>query len=165
MPASSDQMGFDFGQGSRPAASDDISTRCAHCRDKMVVPAWYIGQTQLHFCDATCRQAWTEAEPSFEVEFGNASKRRGANWEIQAREARERDSFACQVCGVSEEALGRQLDVHHKIPYRYCYNSNRTIIRSNWRIWFRCVHLATPNWKPSCVENFPFLKKSEYLAL
>jgi predicted HNH restriction endonuclease len=115
MPASSDQIGFDFGEESRPAASDDISTRCAHCRDKIVVPAWYIGQTQLHFCDATCRQAWTEAEPSFEVKFGNASKRRGANGEIQAR---ERDSFACQVCGVSEEALGRQLDVHHKTPYR-----------------------------------------------
>ena len=115
MPASSDQIGFDFGEESRPVASDDISTRCAHCRDKIVVPAWYIGQTQLHFCDATCRQAWTEAEPSFEVKFGNASKRRGANGKIQAR---ERDSFACQVCGVSEEALGRQLDVHHKIPYR-----------------------------------------------
>ena len=115
MPASSDQMGFDFGEGSRPVASDDISTRCAHCRDKIVVPAWYVGQTQLHFCDATCRQAWTEAEPSFEVKFGNASKRRGANGEIQTR---ERDSFACQVCGVSEEALGRQLEVHHKIPYR-----------------------------------------------
>ena len=115
MPASSDQIGFDFGEESRPAASDDISTRCAHCRDKIVVPAWYIGQTQLHFCDATCRQAWTEDEPSFEVKFGNASKLRGANGEIQVR---ERDSFACQVCGVSEEALGRQLDVHHKIPYR-----------------------------------------------
>ena len=118
MPASSDQMGFDFGEGSRPAVSDDISTRCARCRDKIVVPAWYIEQTQLHFCDATCRQAWTEAEPSFEVKFGKASKWRGANWEIQAREARARDSFACQACCVSEEALGRQLDVHHKIPYR-----------------------------------------------
>ena len=115
MPGSSNQMGFDFGKGSRPAVSDDISTRCARCRDKIVVPAWYIEQTLLHFCDATCRQAWTEAEPSFEVKFGNASKRRGANGEIQVR---ERDSFACQVCGVSEEALGRQFDVHHKIPYR-----------------------------------------------
>ena len=115
MPASSDQMGFDFGEGSRPAVSDDISTRCAHCHDKIVVPAWYIEQTQLHFCDATCRQAWTEAEPSFEVKFGNASKRRGANGEIHVR---KRESFACQGCGFSEEALGRQLDVHHKIPYR-----------------------------------------------
>ena len=115
MPGSSNQMGFDFGKGSRPAVSDDISTRCARCRDKVVVPAWCIEQTQLHFCDATCRQAWTEDEPSFEVKFGNPSKRRGANGEIQMR---ERDSFACQVCGVSEEALGRQFDVHHKIPYR-----------------------------------------------
>ena len=123
MHASSDQMGFDFGERSRPTAGDEVSTRCGHCREKVIVPAWYAEQTQLHFCGAACRQAWTDAEPSFAVKLGKASKQRGANWEIQAREARERDGFACQVCGVSEEDLGRQLDVHHKIPYR-SFSSN-----------------------------------------
>lgn len=119
MSASSDQMGFDFGERSAPAADgEQVATRCVHCRQKIAVPAWYAAQTELHFCDASCRQAWTEAEPSFAVQLGKASRRRGANWELQASKARQRDGFTCQACGVSEEELGRQLDVHHKIPYR-----------------------------------------------
>ena len=55
--------------------------------------------------------------PSFAVELGGRPGRRGANWEIQARQARQRDGFRCQACGVTEEELGRQLDVHHKIPF------------------------------------------------
>lgn len=117
MSASSDQMGFNFGS---PPADDkeQVDTRCAHCRQQIAVRAWYAARTQLHFCGAHCRQAWTEAQPSFEVRLGATSKQRGANWELQARKARERDGFACRECGVSEEDLGRQLDVHHKIPYR-----------------------------------------------
>ena len=122
MSVSSDQMGFNFGDRSAPG-NDQVETRCAFCRQTTLVPAWYAEQTQLHFCDAACRSAWTEAEPSFAVRLGHAAKRRGANWELQAVKARERDSFTCQVCGVSEEELGRQLDVHHKIPY-HSFQSN-----------------------------------------
>nr|WP_290665128.1 DEAD/DEAH box helicase [Ardenticatena sp.] len=42
----------------------------------------------------------------------------GPNWETQRRKARERDGFRCQVCGISERELGRELDVHHKRPFR-----------------------------------------------
>ena len=118
MSASSDQMDFIFAGDSRLADGERVETRCAHCRQGISVPAWYAGETQLHFCGGDCRQAWTAAEPSFEVRLGQTSKRRGANWELQARKARERDGFACRQCGISEEDLGRQLDVHHKIPYR-----------------------------------------------
>ena len=121
--SSSDQMGFDFGERCPADSSEQSAVRCAHCRLEIEVPAWYAGQAQLHFCDASCRRAWTEAMPSLEVCLGEASKRRGANWELQALKARTRDSFTCQVCGVSEEELGRQLDVHHKIPYR-SFSSN-----------------------------------------
>ena len=117
MSASSDQMGFNFG-GVPANEGEKVDARCAHCRQQIAVPAWYVAATQLHFCGATCRQAWTQAQPSFEVRLGATAKRRGANWELQAREARERDGFACRECGVSEEELGRQLYVHHKIPYR-----------------------------------------------
>ena len=34
------------------------------------VPDWYADQAQLHFCDASCRRAWTEAIPSLEVCLG-----------------------------------------------------------------------------------------------
>lgn len=118
MPASSDQMGFDFVSDHRISEGEMVETRCAHCRERVSVPAWYATETQLHFCGGDCRLAWTRARPSFEVRLGQAAKRRGANWEVQARKARERDGFTCRECGISEEDLGRKLDVHHKIPYR-----------------------------------------------
>ena len=64
------------------------------------------------------RRRWTEETPSFEVKLeGREPGHRGADWSIQSRRARERDQFCCQVCGIDEKDLGRQLDVHHKIPY------------------------------------------------
>jgi 5-methylcytosine-specific restriction endonuclease McrA len=73
----------------------------------------------LHYCDDVCRRAWVEQEPNFEVRLEHGERRRrGANWELQARRARERDGFACQSCGVSEEQLGHRLHVHHRIPFR-----------------------------------------------
>ena len=123
MSSSSDQMGFDFGERCPAGENEQIATRCAYCRLEIEVPDWYASQAQLHFCDASCRRAWTEAMPSLEVCLEETSKRRGANWELQALKARTRDGFICQICGVSEEELGRQLDVHHKIPYR-SFSSN-----------------------------------------
>ncbi|HBY96864.1 MAG TPA: hypothetical protein DEP84_23440, partial [Chloroflexi bacterium] len=42
----------------------------------------------------------------------------GPNWPQQRLRARGRDHFRCQVCGTSEEVLGRELDVHHIRPFR-----------------------------------------------
>lgn len=123
MSSFSDQMGFDFGDQCSASGNEPIATHCAYCRLEIEVPAWYADQAQLHFCDASCRRAWTEGVPSFEVCLGAPPKQRGANWALQALKARTRDGFICQVCGISEEELGRQLDVHHKIPYR-SFSSN-----------------------------------------
>jgi len=42
---------------------------------------------------------------------------RGASWPAQRQLARERDGFACRLCGAPEPP-GRQHDVHHIRPYR-----------------------------------------------
>jgi len=74
---------------------------------------------RLHYCDELCRQAWVESEPDFSVRLDESGRRRrGANWELQARSARERDQFRCTSCGVTEEQLGGRLHVHHRIPFR-----------------------------------------------
>ncbi len=117
--SSADQMGFEFGD-SRPVRSSgtEVERACVRCRRAVPVPAWYAEMVDLHFCGAVCRQQWVEQQPDFQPRLGLSSRRRGANWDQQARRARERDGYACRVCGVSEEEIGRQLDVHHKIPYR-----------------------------------------------
>lgn len=116
---SNDQMGLNFPSASRQGGAEKVEMRCTYCDERVKVPEWYTQEgVKFHFCSRECRRAWGEEVPSFEVKLEKRYRLRGANWEIQAREARERDAFTCQVCGVTEEELGRQLDVHHKIPYR-----------------------------------------------
>lgn len=120
-PTSSDQMSFHFGDGeadqSRSPSRAEVS--CRHCRKSYPVPEWYLDRgIVLHFCSSECRDAWTRETPSFDVKLEKRVGHRGANWQSQALKARQRDEFSCQVCGITEEELGRHLDVHHKIPYR-----------------------------------------------
>jgi len=42
----------------------------------------------------------------------------GANWYEQRRKAREREGYCCKDCGITEEELGKELSVHHIIPFR-----------------------------------------------
>ena len=97
---------------------DGDGVRCQHCGEPIEVPKWYRDRgLSLHYCSAECRVAWTRQQPSFEVVLQSGRPGRGANWEVQSLRARERDGFSCQVCGVTEEDLGRRLDVHHRIPF------------------------------------------------
>ena len=115
---SGDQMGFDFGE-SRLAEGSQVEKRCAFCKKTVLAPEWYVDRgIGLFFCTAECRKGWIDAAPSFEVTLEKRYRPRGANWEIQAGKARERAGFTCQVCRGNEEELERQLDVHHKIPFR-----------------------------------------------
>jgi 5-methylcytosine-specific restriction endonuclease McrA len=114
-----EQMALQFGKATPPADKEQSQAACKHCGAPVEIPQWYsVEELQLHFCSSACRKAWVEESPSFAVRLDLKRFRRGANWSIQARKARERDRFTCQICGVTEEELGRQLDVHHKIPYR-----------------------------------------------
>lgn len=42
----------------------------------------------------------------------------GPNWKEQRRKALERDGFKCMNCGRTQEENGKELDVHHIIPFR-----------------------------------------------
>ena len=114
-----EQMRLHFGETAPSFEEAEDAAPCKQCGKKVQTPEWFRTEgLQLNFCSETCRKAWVEESLSFEVELNRKAGHRGANWSLQARKARERDSYACQSCGVTEEELGRQLDVHHKIPYR-----------------------------------------------
>lgn len=118
------QPGFLLSEGASSASSDSRegsdAVRCGHCGKGIDLPAWVRGlEVRLHYCDERCRQAWVQSEPDFTVRLhSNGRRRRGANWELQARRARERDQFRCQSCGITEEQLGGRMHVHHRIPFR-----------------------------------------------
>ena len=117
--SSADQLGLDFRENRSDKAGGLLVSRpCAYCRKSVQVVDWYAGAVELHYCGDACRRAWISEQPDLQPKVGTPSHRRGANWAEQSNRARERDGYACRVCGQSEEDLGRQLDVHHKIPYR-----------------------------------------------
>ena len=43
---------------------------------------------------------------------------RGSDWGKQRRKTRKRDNNTCQCCGTTSKEVGKNLDVHHIIPYR-----------------------------------------------
>lgn len=73
------------------------------------------------FCNHECYGLWRsenltgENSPGwkggYNYEYG------GSHWKSQRRKARERDNNTCQDCGITEQAHGYKLDVHHLIPY------------------------------------------------
>ena len=48
---------------------------------------------------------------------GGRPKYRGADWHKQRRLAMERDQYTCQLCGIKQEEIDRELTVHHILPY------------------------------------------------
>lgn len=42
----------------------------------------------------------------------------GPSWNSQRNAARKRDNYTCQYCGITEDILGKQLDVHHIRKFR-----------------------------------------------
>ena len=97
---------------------DDIAVRCVQCGKRFAQPRWYVEKgMRSQFCSTRCRAEW-ESDEAFELVLEGRPEYRGGNWKTQANLARKRDGFCCVACGLTEDALGRQMDVHHKIPYR-----------------------------------------------
>ena len=123
------RMAFCDAENSRREGQSQV--RCSRCGRRFPIPEWYADQgVQLRFCSNACRTAWGEvsAEEGPSVQMGGRPDHRGGNWEAQAARTRERDGFRCRLCGVSEERLERQLDVHHLVPARtfeYVSDSNQ----------------------------------------
>jgi 5-methylcytosine-specific restriction endonuclease McrA len=121
----SDQFVFSFSAKPETTQSDSIQVRCTQCGRKTPVPRWFEKEgLELHFCNDKCKASWQNDHKS-EVRLKGRPEYRGGNWQTVSRRIRERDSFRCRSCGVSEEALGRQMDVHHVVPFRAFSSTDR----------------------------------------
>jgi DNA-directed RNA polymerase subunit RPC12/RpoP len=120
-PVISPQMRLSFEEEREVRREDDISVRCVQCGKRFAQPRWYVEKgIRSQYCSAECRSNWELASPDepFELVLEGRPEYRGGNWKTQARLARERNGFCCSMCGITEEELGRQHDVHHKVPFR-----------------------------------------------
>lgn len=77
-------------------------------------------ETRLRVSAGLKRYYGGHPEKHWNYKHGPFTQRRGRHYEWQQTRAlcRERDSFTCQMCGVTEKELGKQLSVHHKKPFR-----------------------------------------------
>lgn len=68
------------------------------------------------FCTRECKDSWQrdalvgESNPAW---AGGTRSYRGPGFGARRREVRDRDNYRCQRCGVTEDELGQELDVHH----------------------------------------------------
>jgi 5-methylcytosine-specific restriction endonuclease McrA len=98
-----------------------IQGLCDECGADITVTPYQLSHFEYHFCNAQCRGAWYakhitgENHPNWK---GGYKDYYGPNWEAQRDLARQRDKYRCRICGVTEKRLGRELDVHHIIPFR-----------------------------------------------
>ncbi|MBI2952627.1 HNH endonuclease [bacterium] len=119
VPVDSPQMALPFPGGDRGRRDGAGRATCLHCGRSFPAPTWYVREgLRVVFCGEACRRAWEEGQEEGVLRLDGRPDHRGGDWEVRARQARERDGFACRGCGVTEERLGRQLDVHHIVPFR-----------------------------------------------
>lgn len=121
VPVCLNQLQLRFSDTRPVSEAPAIPVRCERCGVLIRVPRWMIHRkVRLHFCGKACLEAWATVLPDAgePLVLKGRPQFRGGNWKAQAALARKRDGFRCRSCGVTEETLGRQLDVHHKIPVR-----------------------------------------------
>jgi hypothetical protein len=118
-PIVSPQLSLPFPGGDPGRREGPGRATCVHCGGSFTAPVWYVREgLRVVFCGEACRRAWQECQESELLTLDGRPDHRGGDWEARSRQARERDGFACQVCGITEEGLGRSLDVHHIVPFR-----------------------------------------------
>lgn len=87
---------------------------CRVC-DKLI---WNQPKKHHQFCSIECKDIGTSIFTNERnIVRGKYKKYYGENWLPQRDRARKRDNYCCQKCGITEKEYGKQLSVHHIIPF------------------------------------------------
>lgn len=99
-----------------------VVVNCDNCGREIERTPYRLQKLNHHFCNAKCMGEWRsnnivgEKHPLWKEDSRGPSY--GPNWYGQRKKVRSRANYCCQHCGISEKKLGKQLDVHHLIPFR-----------------------------------------------
>lgn len=100
--------------------AERVTTECSQCDDSMNVLQSDLDRGEGRFCSRDCLAIWLSenvvGEQHHQWQDGETTYR-GDWWRVR-REARERDSHECRICGTTASDEGRKLDVHHIRPVR-----------------------------------------------
>jgi hypothetical protein len=90
-----------------------ILVNCFFCGKEFKKKASQVSRSLRHFCSQACSKKFHVAENHYAFCGG---KGYGIEWKQVATIIRERDKV-CLMCWKTKEQNGRELDVHHKIPF------------------------------------------------
>ncbi|WP_299085299.1 HNH endonuclease [uncultured Paraglaciecola sp.] len=144
---------------------------CLNCGCCFSAIKWFKGRNKAtrvagaKTCSHRCNIEWIKRNPERKKKISNAfqgkkhpnwqggSSRgvdggyRGPGWAAIAEKARKRDGYVCQDCGITQEAHGKALEVHHKIPFNQYQGGNTKANRmSNLTTLCKSCH-TTADWK------------------
>lgn len=98
-----------------------VPVNCFNCGNDLTIKQSDYKVDSRYYCSSKCQGQWISDNvrgPSHPLWKGGKFPYYGISWVPQRRMARERDNFTCQHCGITEDELGRKLDVHHIKPFR-----------------------------------------------
>lgn len=87
---------------------------CKQCGE--LFESWVYRKTV--FCSKKCLSKYAGIQRGKQLLKLDSTRSRGMNWKQQAKLARKRDNYTCQVCGRHGWADKFKVQVHHIIPYR-----------------------------------------------
>lgn len=104
-----------------------MTVQCLNCNKNITRKVSSI--REHNFCSIECMGEYYSKTNMFSGENSgtwNGGKKtyRGSNWLSQRRKARKRDNYTCQICGITEDEYGKELSVHHIIPF-ICFDDYR----------------------------------------
>lgn len=114
-------LGTANGERGKVQYKTKIKVNCTNCNKEFEKKPSII--KKLNFCSVECMGTYYAESQMFAGEnsgtwAGGDISYYGPNWINQRREARKRDNYTCQDCGVTEEEYGHELSVHHLTPFR-----------------------------------------------
>mgnify|MGYP000905401927 FL=1 len=122
-----------------PNWKEPVKTKCATCGTPIERDQARVGteSRKVHFCCKACKYKWMGeflSGPTSPHWKGGHIKYYGPNWPEQQRLARSRDKHTCQVCGRTRKQNGKELDVHHVVPFKsfnYIPGENENYLQAN----------------------------------
>lgn len=113
------------GENSPTWEGGPVAVNCAMCGESKEVQRSVSESQDRFFCDKQCLAEWQsenwtgENGPRWKE---GRTRHNTAAWRQSRQKALERDDYRCQSCGLSRDEhhkkYGRDLEVHHIIPYR-----------------------------------------------
>lgn len=111
---------------------------CSFCGKEKTIPEEEYNARQKrkqehYFCDRKCFSGWKAAKwvgeknPSWKGGWTP----HGNGWKAACEIVRFEQNYKCAVCGVSEDSIGKNLDVHHIKPARLFKTKREAAIRGN----------------------------------